>query len=107
MFYGDQRDVASRGLAGAEASTRSELPRISNGSERVTYAELLQRVERFTTSLAKAGIQQGDRIILRPEIAPYKYPRKVEFVETLPRTSIGKIRRVELREKEIAHEGTI
>ena len=41
------------------------------------------------------------------EIAPYKYPRKVEFVEPLPRTSAGKIRRVELREKEIAHKGTI
>ncbi len=39
----------------------------------------------------------------KKEIAPYKYPRKVEFVETLPRTSTGKIRRVELREREIAH----
>jgi len=38
---------------------------IWHGSERVTYAELLQRVERFTTSLATVGIQQGDRIILR------------------------------------------
>ena len=43
----------------------------------------------------------------KSEIAPYKSPRKVEFVETLPRTSTGKIRRVELREKEIAHEGSI
>ncbi|MFB3067833.1 MAG: acyl-CoA synthetase, partial [Acidobacteriota bacterium] len=43
----------------------------------------------------------------KSEIAPYKYPRKVEFVETLPRTSTGKIRRVELREKEIAHKGSI
>ncbi|UFU00020.1 acyl--CoA ligase [Radiobacillus kanasensis] len=32
--------------------------------------------------------------------APYKYPRKVEFIEELPKTSSGKIRRVELREKE-------
>lgn len=93
---------------------------IWHGSERVTYGELLQRVERFTTSLAKAGIQQGDRIILRlmntPEfvvawlsilclgaVAVATMP----FVKTLPRTSTGKIRRVELREKEIAHEGNI
>ena len=32
--------------------------------------------------------------------APYKYPRKIEFVEELPKTTSGKIRRVELREKE-------
>jgi acyl-coenzyme A synthetase/AMP-(fatty) acid ligase len=32
--------------------------------------------------------------------APYKYPRKVEFVESLPKTVSGKIRRVELRQRE-------
>ncbi len=32
--------------------------------------------------------------------APYKYPRKIEFVEALPKTISGKIRRVELRSKE-------
>ena len=32
--------------------------------------------------------------------APYKYPRVVEFVEELPKTISGKIRRVELREKD-------
>ncbi|GHO54027.1 AMP-binding protein [Ktedonobacter robiniae] len=32
--------------------------------------------------------------------APYKYPREIEFVETLPKTISGKIRRVELRERE-------
>ena len=32
--------------------------------------------------------------------APYKYPRKIEFVESLPKTPSGKIRRIELREKE-------
>ena len=32
--------------------------------------------------------------------APYKYPRIVEFVEALPKTISGKIRRVEIREKE-------
>ena len=29
--------------------------------------------------------------------APYKYPRELEFVDELPKTSSGKIRRVELR----------
>ena len=32
--------------------------------------------------------------------APYKYPRKIDFVEALPKTVSGKIRRIELREKE-------
>ncbi len=32
--------------------------------------------------------------------APYKYPRKIEYMEELPKTTSGKIRRVELREKE-------
>jgi acyl-coenzyme A synthetase/AMP-(fatty) acid ligase len=32
--------------------------------------------------------------------APYKYPRKIEFVDELPKTVSGKIRRVELRARE-------
>ncbi|MBO1001477.1 acyl-CoA synthetase MbcS [Pseudogracilibacillus auburnensis] len=33
--------------------------------------------------------------------APYKYPRKIEFMDELPKTSSGKIRRVELRQLEL------
>jgi len=36
------------------------------------------------------------------EVAPYKYPRAIEFVDDLPKTNSGKIRRVELRDAEIA-----
>ncbi|AYA77303.1 acyl--CoA ligase [Bacillus sp. Y1] len=32
--------------------------------------------------------------------APYKYPRKIDFIKELPKTTSGKIRRVELRKKE-------
>ncbi|OQM76357.1 acyl-CoA synthetase [Manganibacter manganicus] len=32
--------------------------------------------------------------------APYKYPREIEFVEALPKTISGKIRRVELRQQD-------
>ncbi|WP_421380504.1 acyl-CoA synthetase MbcS [Bacillus salacetis] len=32
--------------------------------------------------------------------APYKYPRKIEFLEELPKTTSGKIRRIELRQNE-------
>ena len=33
--------------------------------------------------------------------APYKYPREIEFVDALPKTASGKIRRVELRDLEL------
>ena len=32
--------------------------------------------------------------------APYKYPREIEFVESLPKTVSGKIRRIDLRDQE-------
>lgn len=54
------------------------------------------------------GYKDADRDQLVKELqdhtkritAPYKYPRKIEFVDTLPKTVSGKIRRVELRNKE-------
>jgi acetyl-CoA synthetase/medium-chain acyl-CoA synthetase len=36
--------------------------------------------------------------------APYKYPREIEFVDELPKTVSGKIRRVELRQREDARK---
>jgi len=41
----------------------------------------------------------------KAETAPYKYPRRIEFVEELPKTSSGKIRRIELREEERERHG--
>ncbi len=38
---------------------------------------------------------------VKNEVAPYKYPREIEFVDDLPKTNSGKIRRVELRDSEI------
>ena len=35
-------------------------------------------------------------------IAPYKYPRSIEFVPALPRTSTGKVQRFRLRQTEAA-----
>jgi 2-aminobenzoate-CoA ligase len=35
---------------------------------------------------------------VKETIAPYKYPRQVEFVESLPRTETGKLQRYRLRE---------
>jgi acyl-coenzyme A synthetase/AMP-(fatty) acid ligase len=35
----------------------------------------------------------------KAEIAPYKYPREIAFVASLPKTVTGKLRRSELRTK--------
>ncbi len=37
---------------------------------------------------------------VKNEIAPYKYPREIEFVGELPKTETGKLQRFRLREKE-------
>jgi len=38
----------------------------------------------------------------KSQIAPYKYPRRVEFVDALPRGATGKLQRYRLREQEAA-----
>jgi 2-aminobenzoate-CoA ligase len=38
---------------------------------------------------------------VKKEIAPYKYPRAIEFVDTLPRTDTGKLQRFRLRQLEL------
>mgnify|MGYP006085493073 CR=1 FL=1 len=39
--------------------------------------------------------------------APYKYPRKIEFVESLPKTVSGKIKRNELKKQEWDNEASL
>lgn len=43
----------------------------------------------------------------KQQTAPYKYPREIEFIDELPKTSSGKIRRVELREREWKRKSSI
>lgn len=56
-----------------------------------------------TIVLAK-GFEASDALVkelqnhVKKTTAPYKYPRVIEFVEELPKTISGKIRRVEIRE---------
>jgi 2-aminobenzoate-CoA ligase len=56
----------------------------------------------------KKGFAADDRLAaelqehVRHELAAYKYPRKIAFIEALPKTETGKIRRVELRQREEA-----
>ena len=36
---------------------------------------------------------------VKSKLAPFKYPRWIEFVEELPKTATGKIQRFRLRQK--------
>jgi acetyl-CoA synthetase len=50
-----------------------------------------------------AGTDEVARSIqqhVRGRLSAYAYPRRIEFVEELPKTLTGKIRRIELRQKE-------
>jgi acyl-CoA synthetase (AMP-forming)/AMP-acid ligase II len=42
------------------------------------------------------------KAFVKDKLAPYKYPRQIEFVAELPKTATGKIQRFKLRELESA-----
>jgi 2-aminobenzoate-CoA ligase len=61
-------------------------------------------VKAYVVPVPGAGAGAGDvtagelQDFVKAEIAPYKYPREVEFVVELPRTATGKLQRFRLRE---------
>ena len=63
------------------------------------------QVVKATIVLAK-GFQASDELKkelqnhVKKVTAPYKYPRIVEFVDELPKTTSGKIRRAEIRQQD-------
>ncbi len=61
----------------------------------------LTRTKAFV--VLKPGTQCGDdelKAFVKERLAPYKYPRLIEFVDSLPKTATGKIQRFRLRERE-------
>ena len=62
-----------------------------------------QKVKAFVVlaSFAEASEELADKLkaFVKERIAPYKYPREIEFVEALPKTATGKLRRVDLRNR--------
>jgi benzoate-CoA ligase family protein len=48
-------------------------------------------------SAAAGGLAEELKSFVKDKIAPYKYPRWIEFVAELPKTSTGKIQRYKLR----------
>jgi len=64
-------------------------------------------IVKATVVLAK-GYEASEELVkdiqnhVKRVTAPYKYPRRVEFVGELPKTSSGKIMRVEIRKRDLA-----
>ncbi len=50
------------------------------------------------------GVQASEALVaelqdyVKQQIAPYKYPRAIQFMDSLPRTNTGKLQRFKLRE---------
>ncbi len=56
--------------------------------------------------MLKPGVEAGSRALaaalqehVKSRLAPYKYPRWIEFVAELPKTATGKIQRFKLRKR--------
>ena len=49
---------------------------------------------------ADAGLEDMLKSFVKDKLAPYKYPRYIEFLPELPKTATGKIQRFRLRERE-------
>ncbi len=67
----------------------------------VPDADGLTRTKAFV--VLKPGGRAGDaelKAFVKDRLAPYKYPRLIEFVDELPKTATGKIQRYKLRERE-------
>jgi len=59
------------------------------------------------TIVLRPGFKPSDELIkeiqtfVKNETAPYKYPRIIEFIDELPKTTSGKIRRVAIRQADL------
>lgn len=65
--------------------------------------EGLTKTKAFIVPKAGAHLSEGElKAFVKERLAPYKYPRFIEFVTELPKTATGKIQRFRLREREAA-----
>lgn len=67
----------------------------------VNDADGLTKTKAFV--VLKDGVQTNEaelKAFVKDRLAPYKYPRFIEFVAELPKTATGKIQRFKLREQE-------
>jgi acetyl-CoA synthetase len=81
----------------------------------VANAAVIGKPDAVRGSIVKAfivlqpGNDPSDRLIeeiqnhVRGRLAPYEYPREIEFIDALPMTTTGKVQRKELRRREEAN----
>ena len=66
----------------------------------VTDAEGLTKPKAFVVLKAGSSASEDElKRFVKEKLAPYKYPRQIEFVDDLPKTATGKIQRFKLRER--------
>jgi benzoate-CoA ligase len=64
-------------------------------------SEGLTKTKAFVVLKAGAAVtEEALKAFVKERLAPYKYPRFIEFVNELPKTATGKIQRFKLRERE-------
>jgi benzoate-CoA ligase len=67
----------------------------------VADAEGLTKTKAFVVLKAGGTATEAElKAFVKDKLAPYKYPRQIEFVTELPKTATGKIQRFKLRERE-------
>jgi acetyl-CoA synthetase len=81
-------DVEQAGVVGVPDDTRGEI-----------IKAFCQPVDGAT---AGDDLREEIRSLVRENLAKHEYPREIEFVDELPTTTTGKIRRTDLRERESA-----
>ena len=66
-------------------------------------ADGLTKTKAFVVLKAGAVATEAElQAFVKEKLAPYKYPRFIEFLPELPKTATGKIQRFRLRERESA-----
>ena len=62
------------------------------------YVVPLGGLDKLAAGVGEEALRTELQDHVKGQIAPYKYPRQIEFVEALPRTSTGKVQRFRLRQ---------
>jgi benzoate-CoA ligase len=67
----------------------------------VADAEGLTKTKAFVVLKNGAAAEEEElKAFVKDRLAPFKYPRQIEFLTDLPKTATGKIQRFKLRQRE-------
>jgi acetyl-CoA synthetase len=61
---------------------------------------VLSRPEKYTNSDQLEDLKLSLQMQVKQRLAPYEYPKEIEFIESLPMTTSGKVQRAILRQLE-------